>query len=185
MLLACRSLVTLLCLGAASLAADAAKPPAVGEQAADFTLKNLAGEEVQLSKLHKQGPVVLVVLRGYPGYQCPACSAQVGDFTARAGKFAAEKANVVLVYPGQADGLGERAGEFVAGKALPEGFHLVTDPDYSFTKAYHLRWDKEGETAYPATFVIDAAGKVRFVQISQTHGNRVKATAVLEQLKKL
>ncbi len=185
MLFACRSLAALLCLGVASLAADAAKPPAVGDQAADFTLENLAGDEVQLAKLNKTGPVVLVVLRGYPGYQCPACSAQVGEFSARAKQFAGAKANVVLVYPGQADGLGERAKEFVAGKSLPVGLHLVTDPDYTFTKAYHLRWDKAGETAYPATFVIDAEGKVRFAQISQTHGNRVKATAVLEQLKKL
>ena len=37
-------------------------------------------KKVKLSALAKDGPVVLVVLRGFPGYQCPACSQQVRDF---------------------------------------------------------------------------------------------------------
>jgi peroxiredoxin Q/BCP len=167
-----------------TLAADV-KPPAVGDSAADFTLTDLAGHELQLAKLIKEGPVVLVVLRGYPGYQCPACSAQVGDFTSRAKQFAAAKAHVVLVYPGKVEGLGERAKEFMGRSKLPEGFHLVMDPDFAFTSKYQLRWEKAGETAYPATFVIDSAGKIRFAKISQSHGDRAKATAVLAELKKL
>jgi len=47
----------------------AAVPPAEGTKAPDFSLKSLAGKTVRLSTLTKQGPVALVVLRGYPGYQ--------------------------------------------------------------------------------------------------------------------
>ncbi|MEX2174095.1 MAG: peroxiredoxin family protein [Pirellulaceae bacterium] len=188
MLLARRSLLASFVLIAGLVPAafaDDAKPPAVGDAAADFTLHSLSGEKVQLSELTRQGPVVLVVLRGFPGYQCPACTAQVGEFSARARQFAEAKANVVLVYPGVADGLGERAKEFVGTKVLPTGFHLVTDPDYTFTNKYHLRWDKEDETAYPATFVIDGEGKIRFASISRTHKGRASAKTVLEELKKL
>lgn len=175
-----------LILAANSLpAAESAKPPAVGEAAPDFTLTALDEEQVKLSALTRQGPVVLIVLRGYPGYQCPACTLQVGEFLSRARQFAADKASVVFVYPGQAKGLTERAQEFARGKTLPENIYLVTDPDYGFTLEYGLRWDKPGETAYPSTFVIDSTGKVRFAHMSKTHGDRAKATAVLAELKKL
>jgi thioredoxin-dependent peroxiredoxin len=63
--------------------------------------------------------------------------------------------------------------------------YLVTDPDYTFTNQYHLRWDAEKETAYPSTFVIDPTGKIRFAQISKTHGGRVKAATALEQVSQL
>ncbi len=169
----------------ASQATAADKPPDAGDAAPDFSLTDLSGNEVQLTKLMKQGPVVLVMLRGYPGYQCPACTAQVGDFTSRARHFAETKATVVLVYPGKAGGLAERAKEFMGKSTLPTGFHLAIDADFAVTNAYHLRWDKAGETAYPATFVIDEEGEVRFAQISRTHGDRVKGTAVLAELKKL
>lgn len=43
--------------------------PKVGGKAADFTLMDLEENKVTLSKLIKEGPVALVVLRGYPGYQ--------------------------------------------------------------------------------------------------------------------
>lgn len=73
----------LLILGGNGLsAADKALPPAVGDEAKDFKLKDLAGEAVQLHELTQDGPVV-VVLRGCPGYQCPVCSAQVGKFSPR------------------------------------------------------------------------------------------------------
>jgi peroxiredoxin len=177
------SLLALVSFAMYAIAAD--KPPAVGEAAPEFTLTDLGGHEVELAKLKRQGPVVFVMLRGYPGYQCPACSAQVGDFTSRAKQFAAAKASVVLVYPGKAGGLGERAKEFMGKSTLPAGFHLAIDADYALTNLYGLRWEKEGETAYPATFVIDVEGKVRFAKMSQTHGDRVKATTVLAELKKL
>ena len=48
--------------------------------------------------------------------------------------------------------------------------------------AYGLRWDAPSETAYPATFVIDRSGTVRFAQISRVHGGRTPAADVLAAL---
>lgn len=47
-----------------------------------------------------KGPVVLVVLRGFPGYQCSFCNCQVEEFTSHASEFAG--ASVLMVYPGPA-----------------------------------------------------------------------------------
>ena len=137
---------------------------------------------MKLSKLVADGPVVLIVLRGYPGYQCPVCTAQVGQFLSNAKKFDAVKARVVMVYPGSADGLKKQAEDFVRGKTLPDNFYLVLDPDYEFTKAYHLRWEAKNETAYPATFVIDRERRIQFAKISMSHGGRASADEVLKAL---
>src|SRR6266446_6967122 len=101
------------CLQSHSLrAADKGALPAVGDDALDFELESLAGKTVKLSELVKEGPVVLVALRGYPGYQCPLCTAQVGKFLSSEKKFRNAGATVVMVYPGPADGLKKHAGEF-------------------------------------------------------------------------
>lgn len=163
--------------------AEDASPPQVGDEAADFTLTSLEGDEVTLSKLTEDGPVVLVVLRGYPGYQCPICSLQVGGLVGKKSKLAEAGANVVLVYPGEAGELEQRAKEFLRGEELPEGFHMVLDPDYKFTNAYGLRWEAPRETAYPSTFVIDKDNVIRFAKVSMTHGGRAKPDEVLGSLK--
>jgi peroxiredoxin len=171
--------ITVCLLAGFDCQADESKFPQVGDRAADFSLKTVDGEGVSLSKLTKQGPVVLIVLRGYPGYQCPACNVQTGQFIGAAKKFAAAKANIVLVYPGEAQGLKDHADEFARGKTFPENCFLTLDPDYSFTKAYHLRWDAKNETAYPSTFVIDQDQKIVFAKVSQTHKGRSTVDEVL------
>src|SRR5256885_6084738 len=77
-----------------------AAPPKVGDKAPDFALKTLDDQTVRLSDLTTTGKVVLVVLRGWRGYQCPLCTRQVQDYIASASGFASAKARVVMVYPG-------------------------------------------------------------------------------------
>ena len=72
-------------------------PPKVGDKAEMFTLQSLDGEKVELKKLLKQGPVVVAVLRGYPGYQCPACTRQVGGYVKLADDFAQANATVLVL----------------------------------------------------------------------------------------
>lgn len=158
---------------------------AVGNQVPDFQLPSVGGEysgAVQLSKVNAKGPVVVVVLRGFPGYQCPACSAQVGDFVKNAKKFAEKNASVLLVYPGPKSQLNNRAEEFLHGTTLPAPLTFLLDPGYGFTNAYGLRWDAARETAYPTTLVLDKSGKVRFIKISETHGGRTSAAEILKAL---
>ncbi len=161
---------------------EKARPPAVGDTAKDFTLSNLSGKQIKLSDQLKKGPVVLLVLRGYPGYQCPLCTRQMGQFISNAAKLKSENATVLMVYPGTAKDLSKRAGEFTRNIKLPDNFQFLLDPDYKFTNAYGLRWDAKNETAYPSTFVISSDEKVKFAKVSKSHGNRSKAKDVLKAL---
>lgn len=165
--------------------ADPAAPPAKGDKAPEVDLKTLAGDEIRLSDKVKERPVVLVVLRGWPGYQCPICTKQVADLRAHAGDLEKAGVTVLLVYPGPSDKLKEHAEEFIGGKGLPANWKFLIDPDYTFTNAWNLRWDKKGETAYPSTFVIDKQQVVQFAHISKSHGDRVDAKTVLGELDKL
>lgn len=164
-------------------------PPQVGDAAAEFLLQTVGGEQVELSELTDGGPVVLVVLRGFPGYQCPLCTRQAGDFLGRADEFAAAKATVVFVYPADAtlgvEGTRKKATEFLHGTKLPDNVQLVLDPGYELTEGYGLRWNAPNETAYPSTFVIDADGVVRHAVVSESHGGRTNAADTLAVVKSL
>jgi peroxiredoxin len=106
----------------------------------------------------------------------------VAELIGKSSEIAASRSQVVLVYPGPANGLEGHGEEFVRGKALPANFHFVVDPDYAFTKAYDLRWDAPKETAYPSTFVVDTGGRITFAKISRSHGDRAKVGDVLQAL---
>jgi peroxiredoxin len=156
--------------------------PRVGSMAPDFTLKTLDDQSVRLSERTAKSDVVLVVLRGWPGYQCPLCTRQAHDFVNNAEKLKTAGVQVVMVYPGPADNLKAHATEFLQDKSWPNDFLFVLDPDYSFTKSYGLRWDAPRETAYPSTFIIGKDGKVLFAHVSKQHGDRVGPDAVLKAL---
>jgi thioredoxin-dependent peroxiredoxin len=156
--------------------------PKVGDMASDFTLKTLDDQSVRLSDLTAKSQVVLVVLRGWPGYQCPYCTKQAHDYVNNAEKLKAAGVQVVMVYPGPADDLKAHATEFLGNKEWPKDFLFVLDPDYSFTKSYGLRWNAPKETAYPSTFIISKEGKVTFAHVSKQHGDRVGSDAVLKAL---
>ncbi len=175
----------LVCLLSSAL--RAAEPPKNGDKAPDFSLKTLDDQTVRLSDLTAKGNVVLIVLRGWPGYQCPICERQVADYIASAPGLDEAKAHVLMVYPGPAEDLKAHAKEFLEmkGKLWPKDFAYVLDPDYAMVNAYGLRWDAPRETAYPSTFVLDKNGVVRFEKISHSHGDRSKAAEILNELKHL
>jgi peroxiredoxin len=159
----------------------------VGDKAPDFTLKTLDDQTVRLGELTATGNVALVILRGWPGYQCPICDQQAHDFIASAPGFAEAKAQLIFVYPGPADDLKTHAQEFKSwkGRQWPKEFLYALDPDYTLVNAYHLRWDAPHETAYPSTFVLDDKGVIRFSKISHSHGGRPTAKEILAEIKKL
>ena len=97
-------------------------PPKVGDRAPDFELLALGGDKVRLSTIAKHGPVAVVVLRGYPGYQCPVCSRQVRQFAERGKQFEDAGAEVLMIYPGPAQELAEAGGRVRARTRPPEEF---------------------------------------------------------------
>jgi len=169
-------------LSVSLLLARAANPPGPGEIAPNFTLRTLDDKPIELKQLTGKKPVLLVVLRGWPGYQCPLCTRQVNDLVSHASELDASGAQVLMVYPGPAIDLQAHAQEFLQDKNWPKNFLFGIDPDYSFTKSYGLRWEAKNETAYPSTFIVDKENKVRFAHISKQHDDRVSSSAVLKAL---
>jgi peroxiredoxin len=160
-----------------------AQTPAVGAKAPDFGLLTPTGTAIQLSKELRGHSLVLVVLRGYPGYQCPYCQKQAHDFIEHASAFKAKSSTILLVYPGPPAALDQHAKEFLATQAqLPANVILVADPDYKVTNLYSLRWDAPNETAYPSTFVLKKDRTIVFENISHAHGDRVSAEDALDHL---
>ena len=177
---ACLVIVMLLSGLPLLLAADS--PPQVGGMAPDFELSSVTGAKVRLSEVASKNSVVLIVLRGFPGYQCPLCNRQVGQYLKQAEKLKSAGAHVLLVYPGPSADLVQRAQEFIKDQTIPDHFQLLLDPDFTFTNAYHLRWDAAGETADPSTFVIQKDLKVVYAKVSHEHGGRSKPEDVLKVL---
>lgn len=166
-----------------SLTNAQAQTPAKGQTPPDFTLSTLSGTRVRLSDQSSKGTTVLVILRGYPGYQRPFCQKQAHDFIAHAADFAKKMATVLLVYPGPPAELDQHAKEFLEKQAaLPENVTPVTDPDYKVTNLYGLRWNAPQETAYPSTFLLDNKRVVMYEKISRSHGDRATASEVLAEI---
>ena len=162
-----------------------ASTPSVGEKAPDFALTSVEGKSVKLSDLASKAPVALVVLRGFPGYQCPFCQRQVQDFIQNSKAFADAGIRVVFVYPGPPADLTTRANEFLAGKEFPKSFEMLLDPGYTFTNLYGLRWDEPRETAYPSTFLLDQRGIIFYAQTARLHSGRTAAASILGYFKDL
>ncbi|HYQ58131.1 MAG TPA: peroxiredoxin family protein [Draconibacterium sp.] len=156
-----------------------------GDKIIDFKAQLIDGSEVQLNKLYGQSNLILIVLRGWPEYQCPICTRQVGEFVGEAEQFKKYGAKVLMIYPGPSEVLQEKAEEFSEDFTFPEGFYFALDPNYSMVNKYGLRWDAPKETAYPSTFVIDTAGKVIFSKVSSSHGGRADVEEVVAALKGL
>jgi len=166
-------------------AADQINKP--GQKAPNFVIKMASDARTTLNDLREHRNVVMVMLRGWPGYQCPLCSRQVGSFISKSKEFTQRNAHLVLIYPGPGAKLDEHAKEFlkrIRGE-WPNGFTFITDPDYKITNLYGLRWDARRETAYPATYVIDQKGVVQFAKVSRSHGGRTNPQEALEALDKL
>lgn len=160
--------------------------PEIGKRAIDFELPIVGGESfLTLSDEYKQGNVVVVVLRGYPGYQCPLCSTQIGALANRARALTNEAHRVILVYPGKADQLQRHAEQFMGSRSLPDPLIIVRDEDMEMVQQWGLRWEAPHETAYPATFVVDSNGRVRWRKVSKSHGERSSVEEILRELRKL
>ena len=160
-----------------------AQTPTIGAKAPDFTLSTPTGKAIRMSRELHGHDLVLVILRGFPGYQCPYCMRQVHDFVEHSSDFAAKNVRVLLVYPGPPADLDQRAKEFLTKQSdLPVNIVLVTDPDYVVTNLYGLRWNAPHETAYPSTFILDKNRNVVFEKISHSHGDRLSAQDALDDL---
>ncbi len=176
----CMSLFTLSFAATRCVADD--RRPEGGDKAIPFKATDIEGKPFEFEPDKSGRWTVLVFLRGYPGYQCPLCTRQVGELIGKAKELEDARADVLFVYPGVAKDLTDKSKEFLANLQLPPTFKLVTDQDYKAVNAYKIRWEAPRETAYPSTFVIDPTGVIRYSKVSETHGGRAPVSEILQTL---
>ncbi len=129
-------------------------------------------------------PLVLVILRGMSGEICVYCYTQVRALCKTMPEFKSEGANVVVVYPGDAERLEvfwkELAkSEELEGREAP--FTFAYDPDFELVKTLSL----EGNLALPATLVFDSSGTIRFAYVGADSADRPDAKRLVEKVREL
>ncbi|HPN15248.1 MAG TPA: peroxiredoxin [bacterium] len=126
----------------------------IGDKAPLFTLKTQTGQEISLSKIIGQKPVVLIF---YPGDMTPGCTIQLCNIRDEWSKFEQLDAQVFGVNHADADSHQRFSAKF----RFP--FPLLIDPDKKIAKKYGAVKKLFSATVIKRTVVaIDKNGKIIF-----------------------
>lgn len=147
---------------------------AAGDKAPDFTLPSQSGEEVRLSELYANSPVVLFF---YPKDRTAGCTAEVCAFRDSYEVFQEKGAQVVGI---SSDSVESHSG-FAGSHELP--FLLLSDAGGRVRKSYGVR-PSFGIVPGRVTFVIDRTGTIRHVFNSQLRATAHvgEALRILEEM---
>jgi peroxiredoxin len=147
---------------------------------------DLNGEPIDLTTFRGQRKVVLVVLRGMPqslgGQFCPSCLAQTSSLLANRDRFLERGAEVLLVYPGTS----ERLGEFLQTARMQtpgepkQDFRVLLDQECKACELLGIRAD----LAKPSTYILDLKGNPVYAYVGSTSTDRPSIQAILDQLDK-
>lgn len=165
--------------GMSSSAPIAAAALKAGQFAPDFTLPDLRGGTVSLSRLLASGPVVLTFHRSD---QRPHFAASLRALMAIQPDVARLGAAIVAISPQE-----PAATPALNGPALP--FAIARDQGAKVAGAYGLAfapstWNgrRDGARSIPATYVVDRDGRIALSFIDVDHRNRVEPDQLLAAL---
>ncbi|OGG99935.1 MAG: hypothetical protein A2600_05865 [Candidatus Lambdaproteobacteria bacterium RIFOXYD1_FULL_56_27] len=170
----------------------------LGDQAPDFSLPNVHGSPVSLAQLLVKGPLVLSF---YRGAWCPYCNLEIRALNAFKGRFKTFGAQLVAISPQ----LPERSAKLAEEAALD--FEVLSDVGNLVARTYGLTYrldpalrevylsfgldvpghngDQTWELPFPATYLIDRQGKVRFAFVEPDYRKRTEPAKLLEVLQTL
>ncbi len=169
----------------------------MGDQAPNFTLTNQSGQEVSLSGLLEQGPVVLMWYRG--GW-CPYCNITLAAYQERLSDITAQGATLVALTPELPDKSmstaeknalefqvlsdvgNEVAREYGVVFKLTDGVHESYEKGFGLSQ---FNGDESGELPLAATYVIDRDGTIRWAFLDADYRNRAEPADVIAALEKL
>jgi peroxiredoxin len=165
---------------------------AVGDEIPDVTVTDLKGEEVALSSLHSERPMLLIFYRG--GW-CPFCNSQVHAMTEAYGQFDARGVTPVMISVDQP----EVASETQATYQIP--FPVLSDPDLVAHEAFRVIHEASAEEreklagfgidiekysgrdhhkfAIPSIFLVDKTGAVRWAHVDPAYKVRPSVKQLL------
>jgi thioredoxin-dependent peroxiredoxin len=170
------SLAAILPVAAYCAARDAVKPPDVGSQAPNFTLKSESGKNVSLSDFSGKW----VVLYFYPKDFTSGCTTEAHNFQRDLAKYQALNAVIVGVSVDTADS----HKEFCAKEGL--NFKLLADTEHAVSEKYGSLMQYQSMTlSQRNTFLINPQGVIikEFMQVDpRDHSEKV--LAALDEMQK-
>ena len=163
----------LLCalLAAASLAAAGSPAPsglAPGGAAPDFTLKNLAGDEIRLAERLEGGPVLL----DFWATWCKPCLRALPG-TERLHEEYGERGLTVLAVNVDSPRSTAKVRSYVKSKGF--SFEVLLDPNSSMMRLYHFK-------SIPQVFLLDSDGTIAYSQLGYAPGHEKKLAEEIEKL---
>ena len=140
-------------------------------------------DTVDISRFKGKKNVVLVVLRGFDGAVCVACSGQTLAISQNLDEFEKRDAEVYLLYPGKAESVPVfiDAVQALQGGARSLPVEILLDVDLSVVHEFKI----EGRLAKPSTLIIDKKGIVRFAHVGQSKTDRPTVPQMLEALDRI
>lgn len=165
-----------------------------GASAPDFTLPNVYGRPMTLSRLLAEGPVVLTF---YRGEWCPYCNLQLLAFQAILSQIRELGATLIAVSPQTPD------NSLTTAEKKGLTFPVLSDSGNQVARSYRLVFslsetlrainanlpayngDDSWELPMPGTFVISPNGTVRLAFVDADWTKRLEPAAILEALRRL
>jgi peroxiredoxin len=170
---------------------------AVGAKAPEAELRTAGNEVVALSSLYKDGPVVVVFIRG--GW-CPYCTGSLAGWEKKMDDLKAAGASLVVITPEKPDrheAMTQKHSLHMrvlsdAKMEAARGFGLLFTMDDTTRKTYEgygidlaaRNTTGTWELPHPGTFVIDRAGVVRYAFAREDYKERAEPAEVMEAVRK-
>ncbi|MBT3374140.1 MAG: redoxin family protein [Lentisphaerae bacterium] len=165
--------------------APAAQHPKVGQPFPYTRFVNGKGQVVDLATWTGKKNVLLVFMRGFPGYVCPTCTRHTAQLIERADELKERNAEVLLVYPGPTESIPQfvtSVSDLLKGSLTGElPVPILLDVDLAAVKAVGI----ESDLAWPASFIIGVDGLVKYGYIGKNYADRPTVDDVLGALDSL
>lgn len=165
------------------------------EMLGDLEVTDVDGNRRFVKDYRSEKNLVVVFSRGYYGAVCPFCSAQVQRLASEHKRIEEAGGQVLVIFPiktsqdakhrnvlvsaaefGLKDASDAADGLADAASKLP--FEIVTDPELKAVDQLDIR----EELSKPATYILDAGGKVRYAYVGRDPGDRPRVATIVEQL---
>lgn len=175
--------------------AEAVKPLKTGDKAANATVKDARGNDVQLADVYSSAPTVLIFYRG--GW-CPYCTAHLAKLGSIEDDLTSAGYQIVAISPDAPEFLIETSdkgdtdftllsdSETDAARAFGLAFRVddaTVDRYLAFENPIDLE-RRSGKTHHilpvPAAYVIDQQGNIKFAFTSPDYKKRVDEKALLD-----
>lgn len=167
----------------------------VGDDAPEFFGIDQAGNQLNLSKVIENGPVVLIF---YRGYWCPYCNKHLSQLQDSLQLILDKGASVIAISP--------ELPEFAEKTISKTGasFSIISDTTHQIMKDYKVDYavskgkafmykvfgmniektngDDSNTLPVPATYIIDINGKIKYVHFKSDYKKRASISEILKNL---